>query len=133
MGSMTNYLETQILNATLRGIPYSTPTGVYVALFTADPTETGSAATEVSGGGYARQPIAFSAPVEEGGKTVVKNHADILFPVATVAYGLVVYFAIYDALNAGNSLYHGVLTTPKDIQVGDRLVFVANNLVVDID
>lgn len=133
MGSMTNYLETQVLNATLRGIAYTAPTAVYIALFTSDPTETGSAGTEVTGGGYARQPVTFSAPIEEGGKTVTKNSTDVLFPVATVAYGVVTYFAIYDALTTGNSLYHGALATPKDIQVGDRLVFVTNNLVIDID
>ena len=37
MAEMSNYLENALINATLRNTTYTSPTTVYVALFTSDP------------------------------------------------------------------------------------------------
>ena len=39
MAEMSNYLENALINATLRNTSYTTPTTVYVALYTSDPTD----------------------------------------------------------------------------------------------
>ena len=61
MAEFSNYLENAIIDAVLRNTSYTSPTTVYVGLFTTDPTDADSG-TEVSGGSYARTAVTFSAP-----------------------------------------------------------------------
>ena len=49
MSEMSNYLENGLLNAVLRATSYTSPTTVYVGLYTSNPDE-GNTGTEVSGG-----------------------------------------------------------------------------------
>ena len=64
--SFSTWLETQLMNATLRNTAYSSPATVYIALFTVNPGEGDvngvPGGTEVSGNAYARQSAAFAAP-----------------------------------------------------------------------
>ena len=48
MGAKTDYLEDKIIGHMFRGAPYTAPTTLHVALFTAAPGETGGG-TDVSG------------------------------------------------------------------------------------
>jgi len=123
--SKTDYLETNLLNHVLRNTAYSSPTTIYVALFTVAPGETGGG-TEVTGGAYVREAVAFDAPV--GGQ--VSNTADVLFPIATADWGTLVAFALFDASSAGNMLYYANLTASRDILTGDQLRFPAGQLLV---
>lgn len=127
----SDYLEQIILNQVLRGVAYSAPTNVYLALFTVAEDDTGGAGTEVStvGTGYTRQSITFDAPVANE----VSNSADVLFPVATLDWGEVLHFGIFDAAVAGNLLYHAPLTASRTILTGDQLRFPAGQLVVGED
>lgn len=126
--SKTDYLETNLLNHVLRNTAYSSPTTVYVALFTAAPTDAGGG-TEVTGGAYVRESVAFDAPV--GGQVV--NSADVLFPIATLDWGTIVAFALFDASSSGNMLYYANLTASRDILTGDQLRFPAGQLIVSED
>jgi hypothetical protein len=125
--SMSDYLENALLNAVLRNTPYTSPSQVYVALFTSDPTDAGTG-TEVSGGGYARQSVTFNAP--SNGQ--VTNAVDILFPVATASWGTVTHIGIYDAQTGGNLLFHGALTTSKTISANDQLKIAAGDLSISL-
>jgi hypothetical protein len=125
--SMSDYLENKILNAVLRNTAYTSPSQVYIALFTSDPTDAGTG-TEVTGGGYARQPITFNAP--SNGQ--VTNAADILFPVATASWGTVTHIGIYDASTGGNLLFHGALTTSKTISTDDQLKIAAGDITITL-
>ncbi len=42
MAEMSNYLENALINATLRATTFTSPSVVYVGLYTADPTDAGS-------------------------------------------------------------------------------------------
>lgn len=106
MASKSDYLENKILDHVLRNTAYTSPTTVYVGLLTTVATDSTSG-TEVSGGSYARQAVAFDAA--SGGATA--NTSLITFPTATASWGTVVGFAIYDALTGGNILYWGTLTS----------------------
>lgn len=128
MGALSNYLETALLNAVLRNTPYTSPATVYLALYLSDPTEADTG-TEVSGGGYARQPVTFTAP--SNGQ--VTNSADIIFPVATTDWGTVTHVGIRDAATGGNLLWYGPLTVSKVIQANDQLIIKAGDLVVSLD
>jgi hypothetical protein len=129
MGSKTNYLENKILDHVLKNTSYTPPATVYLALCTSDPTETGAAGTEVSGGSYARQAAAFGSA--SGGTS--SNSGTITFPTATGNWGTITHFAIFDASSAGNCLYYGALTTSKTINTGDVAKWNAGDLVVNED
>jgi hypothetical protein len=114
MAEMSNYLEDALINATLRNTAYTSPTTVYLALYTTDPTDADTG-TEVSGNGYARQSITFGAP----SNGVSSNTAAIEFPQATGSWGTVAYIGIRDASTTGNLLYHTALDASKTIATGD--------------
>jgi len=114
MAEMSNYLENALINATLRNTSYTTPTTVYLALYTDDPTDADTG-TEVTGNGYARQSITFGSP-SNGASS---NTAAIEFPQATGSWGTVSYVGIRDASTSGNLLYHTALDASKAIATGD--------------
>ena len=127
MAAMSNYLENALVNATLRNTSYTTPTTVYVGLYTTDPTDANTG-TEVSGGSYARIAATFAAP--SNGASV--TNADVTFAVATASWGTVTHFGILDSLTSGNLLYHGALTVSKTISTGDVLKITSGNLSVTL-
>jgi len=128
MSAMTNYLENALGNAVLRNTSYTSPATVYLSAHTADPGEAGSA-SEVSGNGYARVAVTFSAPTDG----VFPTSADATFPAAAGGnWGTITHFAIWDASTAGNSLFKGALSASKVIDDGDTLKFVAAALTVSM-
>ena len=120
MAAMSNYLENALINATLRNTTYTSPATVYVGLFTTDPTDAGTG-TEVTGGSYARESMAFGAP----SNGVSTNSSDVEFDQATGSWGTITHFGILDALTSGNLLYHGALTSSKVIEDGDVFKFAS--------
>jgi len=127
MAAMSNYLENALINATLRNTSYTSPTTIYAALFTSDPTDAGTG-TEVSGGSYSRKAITFGAP-SNGAST---NSAAVEFDQATASWGTVTHFGIYDASTSGNLLYHGALTASKAIDTGDVFKFATSSVTVTL-
>jgi hypothetical protein len=114
MAEMSNYLENALVNATLRNTAYTSPSTVYLALYTSDPTDADSG-TECSGTSYARQSITFGAP----SNGVTTNSAAIEFPQAGGAWGTITHIGIRDASTSGNLLYHTPLDASKTIATGD--------------
>ena len=127
MAAMSNYLENALINATLRNTSYTTPTTVYVGLYTTDPTDANTG-TEVTGGSYARKAATFGAP-SDGVSTI---SSAIEFDQATASWGTVAYFGILDAATSGNLLYHGALTASKAIDTGDVFKFATSALTVTL-
>ena len=129
MAEMSNFLENALINATLRNTSYTSPTTVYVSLWTSNPTDAGSG-TEVSTSGtsYARTAVTFGAP-SDGAST---NSADVTFPTATASWGTVGWIGINDAATSGNLLYHTALDTAKAIDSGDIFKISTGNLSVTL-
>jgi hypothetical protein len=127
MAAMSNYLENALINATLRNTTYTSPSVVYVGLFTSDPTDAGSG-TEVSGGSYTRKAMTFGAPSD--GASV--NSSAVEFDQATANWGTITHFAIFDASSSGNMLYHGALTSSKTIETGDVFKFATSSVTVTL-
>ena len=126
MANLSDYMEQKIINWLLRATAMGTaPANVYIALFTAAPSDSGGG-TEVTGGSYARATVSttgsFGAPAAAG---LTDNLADITFPAPTANWGTVTHIGIFDALTAGNLLLHGVLTTSKVINSGDQAPKIA--------
>jgi len=108
---MCNYLVKKLLDHALGVAAYTMPTTIYVGLFTADPTKTGAAATEVTGNAYARKAMAFNAATLGAGNTA--NTADVVWPQATGAWGTISHVVLFDALSGGNPLFYGPLNAPQ--------------------
>jgi len=123
-GSFTDYLEDKILKHVFTNTSYTSPTTVYVGLFTVAPTDTGGG-TEITGSGYARKSAAFTV---SGTGTLATNSAAIEFDAATGSWGTIVAIAIFDALTTGNMLAFADLTTSKTIATGDVLRIPAGDL-----
>lgn len=127
MAEMSNYLENALINATLRNTSYTTPSTVYLALYTSDPTDADSG-TECSGTSYARQSITFGAP----SNGVSTNSAAIEFPQAGGSWGTITHVGIRDASTSGNLLYHTPLDASKTISTGDVFRIAVGSLSVTL-
>jgi hypothetical protein len=127
MAAMSNYLENALINATLRNTTFTSPSTVYVGLYTTDPTDANTG-TEVTGGSYARKAATFGAP-SNGVSTI---SSAIEFDQATANWGTVAFFGILDASTGGNLLYHGALTASKAIDTGDVFKFATSALTVTL-
>lgn len=127
MSAFSNYLETAILDHVFGGVSYSAPATLYLALYTVAPDDTGGG-TEVSGGSYARQTVAFTV----SGDTA-SNNAAVEFPTATGTWGTVVAVGVFDALTSGNLLAYGNLTASKTIASGDVFRVPSGDLDITLD
>ena len=127
MAEMSNYLENALINATLRNTSYTSPTTVYVALYTSDPTDADTG-TEVSGTSYARQSVTFGSP----SNGVTTNSAAVEFPQAGGSWGTVTHIGIRDASTSGNLLYHTALDASKAISTGDVFRIASGSLSVTL-
>ncbi|SVD83476.1 uncharacterized protein METZ01_LOCUS436330, partial [marine metagenome] len=123
MAGFTDYLEDKIINHVFGGTAYTAPTTCYVGLYTATPTDS-TAGTEVSGGAYARQSVAWT--VIGTGTAQASNTSAITFPAATSDWGTVTHAAVVDAAASGNILAYEELTktdfvtaNPKTVNTGD--------------
>jgi cyclopropane fatty-acyl-phospholipid synthase-like methyltransferase len=127
--SFSNYLETKILDHVFGGTAYTAPSTMYLALYTADPSDTGGG-TEVSTSGtaYVRQTITFTT----SGNTT-SNTAAVEFPTATANYGTVVAVGVFDAVSSGNLLAYAGLTSDKTIETGDVFRVPAGDLDISLD
>ncbi len=130
-GSKADYLENKLNDHVLGGPDFVRPATVYVALYTATPSDTGGG-TEVSATGtaYARLAVTNNATNWPASAAGLKSNGTVLeYAQATASWGTVVAFGIFDAVTAGNLLYWATLTTSKLFDIGD----VARFAVGDID
>lgn len=131
--SKSNYLENAILDHTFGGPDYTRPATVYVALYTAAPTDAGGG-TEVTGGAYARSSVTNNStnfPAAVNGSKA--NGTAITFPTPTASWGTVTHFGIFDAPTGGNLLRWGALTVSKTIDPGDQVTFPPGDLTMTED
>jgi len=140
MAAASNFLEDSIANSILRGIAFPTISGVYVALHTADPTDTGSnEATTGSWPAYVRKDStnagaatlanSWSAPANG----ICKNELQLIYPVYDgVASMTVTHFSLWDAATGGNMIVHSAMTTNRTVQNGDVFVIDVQKLTVQV-
>ena len=122
MAAASNYTENLALKFLLTNTTATRPTAWYVALFTTNPTDAGSG-TEVSGTNYARTAVTFTVTDD-----TATNSAAVTFAAAGSNWGTVSHIGVYDALSSGNLLFHGSVTTAKQIDSGDTFTISTSNL-----
>ena len=137
MAGFTNYLEDKVINHLFGSTSYTKPSILYVGLLTAVPSDS-AAGTEVSGGAYARQAIAWT--ITGSGTAQAASNAAITFPTATTDWGTAQWAGIYDALTSGNLCAFVALTqadfstaNPKVINSGDIFKIDSGNLKIQLD
>lgn len=121
--NIANYAEDALLGHLLKNAPMTSPTTVYAALHSADPTDTGEA-NEI---GVTRQAITFGTVT--GGS--VGNDADVEFtnmPATTVSH-----ISIKDAASGGNTLFWGALTTAVSVSAGETFRLQVGDVTVQLD
>ena len=123
--AFSDYLEDKLLKHTFANTAFTTPGTVYLALYTAAPSDTGGG-TEVSGGSYARISCAFS--VSGTNPTTATNSSAAEFATATGTWGSVGWVGVYDASSSGNLLAWAALTASKTVSSGDVFRFDAGDL-----
>lgn len=133
MAGKSDYLENKMLDHRLGRPDYTRPATVYIALFTAAPTDAGGG-TEVTGGSYARAAVTNNAtnfPAASGGAK--SNGTAIAFPTATGNWGTVVAFGIFDASSGGNLMDWGDITPNRAINTGATASFAIGDLDITED
>lgn len=132
MAGLSDYMEALVLNY-MRGVaPATAPTGLFVGLFSSDPTDASTGGTEVTttirtGG---RVQATFGAPSDTSSK--MANSAAIDFGNAA-AGATVSHFAVFDAATGGNKMFSGALAASKTINANDPVSFATGAMQVTLD
>jgi hypothetical protein len=133
----STYLSQKLIDVTLRGQAYTPPTNLFLALFTADPTDGNVTANEVSALAwttYARQATGAWAAAGGAGGNMTSNSNPVQFPAVAGNAVTVSHWGIYDASTGGNLLYSGAITGgSKTLNVGDVLTVSAGDLEITLD
>lgn len=129
MAGFSTYLQDKVLNW-IKGTAFGTaPTSVYVALFSADPTDAGTLTNEVTTTIRAAGRVAASfGAVSSGSTSSIVNSADVDF--GTAAGGATVtHFGVFDAASAGNMLGSGTISGGT-ISTGNAVKFASGALTI---
>lgn len=137
MAAFSDYYEAQILNDMFRTTARTRPAAIWIALYTAAPSDSGGG-TEVTGGSYARVQVTqadanWNAPGAGAGAALIDNVNAITFATATANWGTITHVGIFDASTAGNLLMWGALTASKVVNSGDTFRFAAGDLDISLD
>jgi hypothetical protein len=126
MSSFSDYLENAVLNHVFRNTALTSPSSVFLALYTVTPSDTGGG-TQVTGGGYARQAITFGAPTNGA----IANTSAVSFTASGAGFGTVVAVGIFDASAGGNLLaWDGI--TSATVNDGDTITFPTGDLQITL-
>lgn len=133
MSGLTNYSEELLLKWLLTASAATRPTSVYVALHTADPTETG-AVSEVTTGmdsAYVRKQVAFSDPVSGSGQVA----SNATYAVSWTSNGTytVTHISLWDASTSGNCLFKGSLPVARSLVPTNVLSFTTGDIIAALD
>lgn len=130
-GSISDYLEKELLDHTLKVGSYAQPT-VYMALGTAMTGDDHADFTEcTAANGYARIATAWNA----ASSRQVTNNGALTFPQASGSWGTVTHWALYDGdvEGSGNMLAWGQVVPSRAIGDGDTPEFADTVIQVEFN
>ena len=133
--SMSDTTETAALNLFLRGTDPAYRAGAtqYLALFTADPTDTASLAAEANYTGYARVALT-KASAWTGTASPFTNTNLIQFGACTAGTNALTHFAVVDtASGAVAMMISGALSATLNVSQGIQPQFQAGGLSIAAD
>lgn len=133
--SLSNTTEAAALDVFLRGVDPSYRAGStqYLALFTADPTETGSIANEATYTGYVRVALT-KASSWTGTSSPYTNTNLIQFGACTAGTNAITHFAVVDtASGAVSMMISGSLAATLNVSAGIQPQFSAGALSISAE
>lgn len=134
--SFSNAAETAVLNQVFIGtaLPWNANTNLYLALYTADPGEAGTATTnEATYGGYARATLVRASDFTVSGNQISNTNLE-QFAQCTSGSNTITHAAIVDsASGAGNIIVRGALNSSIPVSTGIQPQFAAGGLVFTLD
>lgn len=123
--SISDYLETKILDLVFNATSYAGTSTQYVKLHLGDPGEAGTANAAVH---TTRATVTFGAA--SGGS--ISNDSLVTW-TSYSANETVSHISLWDAASAGNCLWTGPLTASKALTIGDSFEIGIGSLTVSID
>ena len=131
---MSNSAENKVLKALLQGtdIDFRASANLYMALFTADPTESGVFTNEANYTSYTRVAVPKASAWTDGGSTFT-NSGLIQFPQCTGGTNLITHFAFCTLATGGEVVVSGALNASLNISSGIQPQFSASSLSVGAD
>lgn len=134
--SLGNTTETEILNYIFDSAApaWAGNASFYLALYTSDPGEAGTATTnEVAYGDYARVAVSRTTGFDVTGN-VASNSGQIEFPTSTSAGSNATHWALVTSSSgAGQIIIRGALSSSVSTGVGIKPLFAIGDLTVTLD
>lgn len=132
-GTATDYLEQKVADHIFsEGLRTYTPaTNIYIAMFSALPTDAGVYSELASTGSYARANATGDFANASGGTCT--NDISIDFPTATANWSATAtHYGIFDASSAGNMIFWDALDENKTVTNGDTLKFPIGDISISL-
>lgn len=126
--AFTNYEAKALLDYRLGKAADDLPVELWLALLTADPTKSGSFAAEISGGGYARQPILAAMSTVNLSTGISTNTTTIQTASATVDLGIITHLGLSDDETGGTMRYYAQLETAFVFNQGDAFQLIPGQM-----
>jgi len=109
------------------------PIAWWIALYTSDPTDADTG-DEVDATTDDTEYVRITVDFGSASAGSSKNTSVVTFPACAYGSNAVAYdvthVAIFDAVTAGNMLYHSALTTTKTVETGEQVNFGVNDLTI---
>lgn len=136
MAGFTNRIERLLLDGFLGVTTYTTPTNVWLALFTADPTDEGLVTNEVANANnYVRIPLAGIFGSASGDTGISASVSDLISNISTASWGVVSHIGVMESATWGAD--DMVLVTEIDLAIevlsGKSFKVIAGNLKMELD
>jgi hypothetical protein len=135
--SKSNTTENDVIDCIIRGIDpsYRANASRYIALYTADPGEAGTAITNESAyGSYARVLVDADTGFSAASSGSSQNTGLIQFPECSSGSETITHFGIVTtASGAGQLLYSAALSSSRSVSAGIQPQFSAGSLTINED
>lgn len=131
MGSISNYLELELLDHVFSVGAYSQPSSLYVALSTATISDNANGLTEpATTTNYDRKGV---ENWDASSGRQIANTGVVSFDQASSSWGTITHYAICDAFvpGGGNMLAHGALSPSKAVNAGNTPSIAAREMKID--
>jgi len=125
-GNASDYLEEAIGDHVFMNVPYTSPSTLYLAVYSVAPTDAGGG-TEATGGSYAREVVTF-----EQGASPGQYLNDVAIDFVNMPAGTWVAYGIHDHPTAGNLLTHAAPVSPKTTSAGQTLNVAAGDVAATV-
>lgn len=134
--SFSNTAENAVLQQVFKGValPWNSNTELWIALHTADPTETGTAVTdEANYGGYARIPLDRDTDITVLNNQIFNTNLEQFNQCSSGTNTITHASIVTTASGAGTIIVKGALNTVITVTTGIQPQFGAGDLVFELD